>query len=96
MEKLLPSNQVVNAISRIPDQRVQNLVMRYFSRYEDAAWTAMFEARDRIDWLVSAIDRIYELSAQGLAEGNHEDALLEVYKLSKEFQEEPREELTMK
>lgn len=96
MKKLLPSNHVVNAVSRIPDQRVQNLVMKHFSQYEDTAWTVMFKARDWIDWLTGALDRIYAISAQGLVEGNPEEALREIYKLSKEFQEEPREELTMK
>lgn len=96
IEKLLPSSQVVNAISRIPDQHLQNLVMRYFSRYENTAWTALFEARDRMDELVDAIERIYEISTQGLADGNHEDALLEVCKLSKEFQSDSQEELMVK
>ena len=93
MEKMLPSDQVVIAISRIPDQHLQNLVMQYFSRYENAAWTAMFEARDRIANLVDAMDSIHAISAQGLAEGNQEASLLEIYNLSKEFQENPREEL---
>ena len=76
--------------------KVRYSALQECSQYEDTAWTVMFKARDWIDWLTGALDRIYAISAQGLVEGNPEEALREIYKLSKEFQEEPREELTMK
>ena len=73
---------VVQAISRVPDQRIQNMVMEHFDHYQAEVMTMLGMEGDRIRYLLHLLKTIQSIADSAIQNGSTDPDLREILRIA--------------
>lgn len=81
MADIQMDSHVVQAISRVPDQRLQNLVMKHFARYQEEVLGMLVSESERYERLAACLKNVRRVAVDGLEGGEREQALQKILQI---------------
>lgn len=73
---------VVQAISRVPDQRIQNMVMEHFDHYQEEVMNMLYMEGDRTRFLAQLLETIQNIAESAIQNGDTNPEFDEIIKIT--------------